>query len=101
MSGATLYVTSGIIRNSLKTIARAKAQVLRQRRHGAVTLDEARTCWTALESDDEDLEARIGTLLCYPRVFNGEYWLYVHGTVLGGRDLLASSAAGLRRRYPR
>jgi hypothetical protein len=103
MSGATLHITSGIVHNAVKTIVRAKAQVLRQRRRGAVKLDEARACWTALESDDSDLEAQIGTLLCFPRIFGGEYWLYVHGTVLGGRDLwreaLQDYVAGIREEF--
>lgn len=48
-----------------------------------MTALEARRAFTAVESDDDDLEAQICTILSFPRVFGRQYWTVVRGAVFG------------------
>jgi hypothetical protein len=65
--------------SSIATIAAAKQHILRQRRRGVISLDSARDAWTALESDDDDLEAQAATLLEHQHVFGHDPLRFLRG----------------------
>jgi hypothetical protein len=83
MNGTTIYVTEGIVHNSAKTIAAAKALIVRKRKRLAITADQARSAWTDLESDEDDLEAQISTVLRHRDVFGPDYSAVIRGCVIG------------------
>lgn len=83
MSGPAIYITEGIVHNSAETIAAAKALIIRKRARLAITADQARSAWTDLESDDEDLEAQISTVLRHRDVFGPDYSAVIRGCVIG------------------
>lgn len=83
MSGPAIYITEGIVHNSAETIAAAKALIIRKRVRLAITADQARSAWTDLETDDEDLEAQISTVLRHRDVFGPDYSSVIRGCVIG------------------
>lgn len=84
---STVYTKEGIIHSPERTAIAAKTIIVRKRRRKQVTALEARCAFTAIESDDDDLEAQIGTLLSHSRVFGRQYWHVVQGKVIGGDQL--------------
>lgn len=90
---STVYAKEGIIHSPERTAIAAKTIIVRRRRRDQITALEARRAFTAIESDDDDLEAQIGTILCYPRIFGRQYWTVVCGASIGPalwRDALES-----------
>ena len=88
-----VYKEEGIIHSPERTATAAKTLIVRKRRRKQVTALDARRAFTAIESDDDDLEAQIGTILSYPRIFGREYWTVVRGVSIGPalwRDALES-----------
>jgi hypothetical protein len=83
MSASAIYITEGIVHNSAETIAAAKALIVRKRTRLAITADQARSAWTDLESDDDDLEAQIATVLRHRDVFGPDYSAVIRGCVIG------------------
>ncbi|MFP3601574.1 hypothetical protein [Paraburkholderia sp. SIMBA_053] len=83
MRGPAIYITEGIVHNSSETIAAAKALIIRKRAGLAITADQARSAWTDLETDDEDLEAQISTVLRHRDVFGPDYSSVIRGCVIG------------------
>lgn len=83
MTRSTIYVTEGIVHNSAETIAAAKAVIVRKRKRLAITADQARSAWTDLESDEEDLEAQISTALRHRQTFGPDYSAVIRGCVIG------------------
>ncbi|MBB5463882.1 hypothetical protein [Paraburkholderia sp. Cpub6] len=89
----TIHKTLRIVHNPERTAIAAKTIIVRRRRRKQVTALEARRAFTAIESDDDDLEAQIGTILSYPHVFGRQYWTVVRGASIGPvlwRDALES-----------
>jgi len=80
---SVVYKKEGIIHSPERTAIAAKAMIVRKRRRKQITALEARCAFTAVESDDDDLEAQIGTILSFPRVFGRQYWTVVRGTAFG------------------
>lgn len=78
-----VYKKEGIIHSPERTAIAAKTIIVRRRRQKQVTALEARRAFTAIESDDDDLEAQIGTILSHPRVFGRQYWTVVRGASMG------------------
>ncbi|TCG08856.1 hypothetical protein BZM27_09400 [Paraburkholderia steynii] len=88
-----VYAKEGILHSPERTAIAAKTIIVRKRRQKQVTAIEARRAFTAIESDDDDLEAQIGTILSFPRVFGRQYWTVVRGASIGPvlwRDALES-----------
>jgi hypothetical protein len=91
MSASAIYVTEGIIHNPAETIAAAKALIVRKRTRLAITADQARSAWTDIESDDDDLEAQISTVLRHRQVFGPDYSAVIRGCVIGDGILWRSA----------
>jgi hypothetical protein len=98
---AVVYKEEGIIHSPDRTAIAAKTIIVHKRRRKQVTALEARRAFTAVESDDDDLEAQIGTILSFPRVFGREYWTVMRGTSLGPalwRDALETFVREMREK---
>jgi hypothetical protein len=80
---SVVYKKEGIIHSPEHTAIAAKTIIVRKRRRKQVTALEARRAFTAVESDDDDLEAQIGTILSYPAIFGRQYWAVVRGASFG------------------
>ncbi|TAM06399.1 MAG: hypothetical protein EPN70_06020 [Paraburkholderia sp.] len=80
---SVVYKQEGIIHSPEHTAIAAKTIIVRKRRRKQITALEARRAFTAIESDDDDLEAQIGTILSYPTIFGRQYWTVVRGTSFG------------------
>ncbi|CAB3744284.1 hypothetical protein [Paraburkholderia rhynchosiae] len=80
---STVYAKEGILHSPERTAIAAKMIIVRRRRRKQVTALEARRAFSAVESDDDDLEAQIGTILSYPRVFGRQYWTVIRGVSIG------------------
>ncbi|RZF23839.1 hypothetical protein EVC45_41980 [Paraburkholderia sp. UYCP14C] len=70
---STVYIIEGIVHNSAETISAAKAIIVRKRKRIAITADQARSAWTDIESDDEDLEAEVSTVMRHHDIFGPDY----------------------------
>ncbi|REG61560.1 hypothetical protein B0G80_4413 [Paraburkholderia sp. BL6669N2] len=98
---STVYSNEGIIHDPEHTAIAAKTIIVRQRRRKQMPALEARRAFTAIESDDDDLEAQIGTILSYPRIFGRQYWTVVRGVSIGPalwRDALEAFVRETRER---
>ncbi|MFP3601573.1 hypothetical protein [Paraburkholderia sp. SIMBA_053] len=81
---STVYPKQSIVHSPEHTVIAAQTIIVRRRRRKQITALEARRAWTAIECEDDDgLEAQIGTILSYPRVFGRQYWTVVRGAAIG------------------
>jgi hypothetical protein len=76
---STVDGKEGIIHNPERTAIAAKALIVRKRRCKQITAIEARRAFTAIESDVDDLDSQLRTLLSHPAVFGRDACNIVKG----------------------